>query len=278
MDSKRNSMVSNTAEQPNCSIQSGYSTCSEDELRFDDSAGCSMADIPIRTAPFEIMEEFEEAPEEFDLGISSYSIAHPIDYDEEMEKTPVPTEVYDSHDSYSTLGQFKEGDSQLPYSVTSPSSTLESRSGYAKPLHQNISKSPARQPFSFPVPEYQQPQPYQSHFPNQQPIPAKDPIFPVGFPTAFDPLSIFEHMQPNTPFFSDIVFPSMSSFSHMPVSVPFQAQPSNGKMPQVHSQKDISNGERIIPIQVIKAPASQIQGQENAQVLVSIFSSLLSIL
>ena len=137
----------------------GVMTCGEEELKFEDSAG-NVADIPIRTAPFEIMEEFEEAPEEFDLGISSYSIAHPIDYDEEMDRTPVPSEIfYESSDAYSTLGRGREEDSHVPYSVTTPSSTLDSRRGHTEhSKQQNGTRMPP--PPSQAKPNYNQPSPY----------------------------------------------------------------------------------------------------------------------
>ena len=100
---------------------SGYSTCSEEELKFDDSLKLrngGETHTPLRTGSFEAMEEFEEAAEEFDLGITSYSISQPNEV-EEIEKTPVP-EIFESNRQ-----TFEE---ETPYRVSPPESmcgTLE---------------------------------------------------------------------------------------------------------------------------------------------------------
>ena len=151
--------------------QSGYSTCSEEELKFDESA-LNNNNIPIKTAPFEVMEDFEEAPEEFDLGISSYSISHPVE-GEEMEKTPVPevTEV-DSTKSYE----------DTPYKVSTPSGTLE-KNGTLKFNKKNRNGADAnefvppqqRQTFQPPFPSHQFPP---EPLPPSGPAPLLGSIFP----------------------------------------------------------------------------------------------------
>jgi len=115
-------IVANTGQDLLPSTMSGYSTCSEEELKFEEPS----LDIPLKTAPFEVMEDFEEAPEEFDLGISSYSISHPVE-SEEMEKTPVP-EVLDNGEGANQV--FEE----TPYRVSPPSrnGTLESMKNHTK--------------------------------------------------------------------------------------------------------------------------------------------------
>ena len=75
----------------------------------------------IKQSSFEVMEDFEEAPEEFDLGISSYSIAHPIENidQDEMERTPVP-EISETDEAP------KFPYLETPYVVSTPSGTLKS--------------------------------------------------------------------------------------------------------------------------------------------------------
>ena len=87
---------------------SGYSTSSEEDLSLNTN---------VKSSPFEVMEDFEEAPAEFDIGISSYSIAHPIENDE-MEKTPVPEAV-------ETDEPPKFPYEETPYTVSTPSGTLK---------------------------------------------------------------------------------------------------------------------------------------------------------
>ena len=72
----------------------------------------------LKNGSFEVMEDFEEAPAEFDLGISSYSIAHPIEKEEELEKTPVP-EILETDEPP------KYPYEETPYTVSTPSGTLK---------------------------------------------------------------------------------------------------------------------------------------------------------
>lgn len=178
-ESKRGSIVDNGQDiQP--SSYSGYSTCSEEELKFEEPK----ISTPIKTAPFEVMEDFEEAPEEFDLGISSYSISHPVET-EEMEKTPVP-EVIDNNETA------KASYEETPYRVSPPSktSTLEFKK---KSLNDrsNQQYSQAQNPNyhqqQFPEHQYQQQTRQQQPMPNTTPfMNPQDNMFnqmqmPMGF-------------------------------------------------------------------------------------------------
>ena len=211
---------------------SGYSTCSEEELKFDDSlklsnGGKSLTDTPIRTGSFEAMEEFEEAPEEFDLGITSYSISHPNEV-EEVEKTPVP-EVFDSNR--------QRVEEETPYRVSPPESrygTLEHdrRGGHLqKPVQQENSgfglQNPMHSPFI---------QDHNSLFNGSNMMPNMMPNMMAGmapFPQQLP--NMFEQDFASQDFFSPPSFPS-----HAP-SFPTPAPPEKP-----------SGGERIIPIQVRK--------------------------
>ena len=206
---------------------SGYSTCSEEELKFDDSlkvsnGGKSLTDTPIRTGSFEAMEEFEEAPEEFDLGITSYSISHPNEV-EEIEKTPVP-EVFDSNRQ-----RFEE--EETPYRVSPPESrygTLEHdrrAEHLQKPVQQENNgfglQNPMHSPFI---------QDHNNLFNGANMMPSMMPNMMAG-------MAQFPQQLPNM---FDQNFASQDLFS--PTSFP---SPASSFLPAAPSVR-----ERIIPIQV----------------------------
>ena len=223
---------------------SGYSTCSEEELKFDDSlkinntsGGKSSTETPVRTGSFEAMEEFEEAPEEFDLGITSYSISHPNEV-EEVEKTPVP-EVFDSNKP-----MFEE---ETPYRVSPPESmygTLEHdrrATHLQKPVQQENNgfglQNPMHSPFI---------QDHNSLFnganmmsnmmPNMMPGMAP---FPQQLPNMFE-----------QDFFSPPAFPHPAPPT-FPSSASAQCNfPSSASSASNAFDKASTSGERIIPIQV----------------------------
>ena len=215
---------------------SGYSTCSEEELKFDDSVklsngGKSSTDTPIRTGSFEAMEEFEEAPEEFDLGITSYSISHPNEV-EEVEKTPVP-EVFDRK-------RFEE--EETPYRVSPPESrygTLEHdrrAEHLQKPVQQENNgfglQNSMHSPF---IGDHNNLFNGGNMMPNMMPnMMAGMAPFPQQLPNMFDQNFASQD------FFSAPSFPpSASSFPSPAPSFPHSAPPEKP-----------SGGERIIPIQV----------------------------
>ena len=135
-------------------MTSGYSTSSEEDLT---------ANTDIKNAPFEVMEDFEEAQAEFDIGISSYSIAHPIE-NEEMEKTPVPEAV-------ETDEPPKFPYEETPYTVSTPSGTLKyDRKNQKEEMRGNqqqdmFETNPPKQDFSnFQIPPQSRPQQSQNCF------------------------------------------------------------------------------------------------------------------
>ena len=139
---------------PPAQATSGYSTSSEEDQR--DNAGMS-------NTPFEVMEDFEEAPAEFDIGISSYSIAHPIE-NEEMEKTPIP-EILETDEP--PKFPFEE----TPYTVSTPSGTLKydkknQKEEKSRNEHQNVFETnQSKQDFSnFQIPPQSRPQHSQNYF------------------------------------------------------------------------------------------------------------------
>ena len=232
-ESKRNSLISNPADLmlSNYSTMSGYSTCSEEELKFEEPK----ADIALKTAPFEIMEEFEEAPEEFDLGISSYSIAHPIE--ETMETTPVnDVNDYDLFNNNSTTSDKKEKDTSI-YRFTAPKEPVlksDKIDQNQKQTANNTCHVPSINQESFFGPST----PLHSHFVHPQ------------FPTFNQSLSL-DSMPPMFDQFPTL--PSMfdSGFSSNPfMNSPFHALPVSMPIPKTETEES----ERVIPIQVINSP------------------------
>ena len=136
-------------------VTSGYSTSSEEDLT---------GNTDIKNAPFEVMEDFEEAPAEFDIGISSYSIAHPIE-NEEMEKTPVPEAV-------ETDEPPKFPYEETPYTVSTPSGTLKyDKKNHKEEIRGNqqqqdmFETNQSKQDFSnFQIPSQSRPQQSQNYF------------------------------------------------------------------------------------------------------------------
>eukprot|EP00090_Calanus_glacialis_P035764 TRINITY_DN61007_c0_g1_i1.p1 TRINITY_DN61007_c0_g1~~TRINITY_DN61007_c0_g1_i1.p1 ORF type:complete len:937 (-),score=246.05 TRINITY_DN61007_c0_g1_i1:81-2597(-) len=247
------------------STMSGYSTCSEEELKFEEPK----INIPLKTAPFEVMEDFEEAPEEFDIGISSYSISHPVET-EEMEKTPVP-EVSENNETA------KQTYEDTPYRVSPPTrtGTLE------------FEKKPKNAPHS----QYSQPQQpttqqqYPQHQFSQQQYPQQQqpmtPNTPMNSPFITPPHNMFNQMNmpnmslPNMPNMMGMTplhpmfdesftqFPNMfdqpfqnpvmlNSFPSMPVSTPYQPKP-----------QEKQTGERIIPIKVVHTNSENLINNSN---------------
>jgi len=280
-DSKRGSIFENgqDAQPSTYSTMSGYSTCSEEELKFEEPK----VNTPIKTAPFEVMEEFEEAPEEFDLGISSYSISHPVET-EEMEKTPVP-EVLDNNEAA------KEYYEDTPYRVSPPtrSGTLEFEK---KPKDDGAHKqySHSQQPQYHQQYQQQHPdQQYQQQYQNQQPMtPNTAPFMTpqhnmftqmnmpgMGFPNMPDMnmpnmgLPNMMGMPPNPSLFDESFsqFPNMfdqpfpsagmfnTGFPSMPVSSPYQPKQT----------KDEQQGERIIPIKVVNTNSQNLMNNYSDQ-------------
>ena len=229
-------------------VTSGYSTSSEEDLT---------ASTDIKNAPFEVMEDFEEAPAEFDIGISSYSIAHPIENDE-MEKTPVPEAV-------ETDEPPKFPYEETPYTVSTPSGTLK----YDKKNHREESRGNQQQDM------FETNQPKQD-FSNFQ-IPPQSR--PQQSPNYFKPPTFVEAPFQNNFFNNNMAVPglnnhsmmgrmrlSLLSLSSIPFILdemfnePFPAFPSmfdgpfNGNFPAVTSvevSKASQPGERIIPIKVV---------------------------
>ena len=239
-----------------------------------------------QTGSFEVMEDFEEAPQEFDLGISSYSISHPIesldsDLDQEleveMEKTPVP-EIVETDEPP------KFPYEETPYTVSTPSGTMRKDGTLRHDRKPNTGpqERPAPPPqlaqhtatngHSLPSPGQQQQMP--GHSGNIGPpflgeMPGLNNSF---FNPAFNNMGM-GMAAPFNPMFED-QFPA---FPHMFES-PFQQQQQqmfnnfNNRHhqqqqqppPQPPQQPQRSNGgERIIPIQVIKA------NNDTADILVS---------
>ena len=242
----------------------------------------------VKTGSFEVMEDFEEAPQEFDLGISSYSISHPIesldsDLDQEleveMEKTPVP-EIVETDEPP------KFPYEETPYTVSTPSGTMR-KDGT---LRHDRKPNTVPQERPAPPPQLAQrvaPEPHtgtNGHTlpsPGQQQMPGHSGN--IGSPfmgempglnnSFFNPA--FNNMgmgmaAPFNPMFED-QFPA---FPHMFES-PFQQQQQqmfnnfNNQQqqqqppPQPPQQQRANGGERIIPIQVIKA------NNDTADILVS---------
>jgi hypothetical protein len=85
---------------------------------------------------------------------------------------------------------------------------------------------------------------------------------------------MFEQMQPATPFFEqNNFFPAMSPssmppFPPMTSRLPFHQPTMTPRPPpaQVVNNSFSASGERIIPIQVVRAPSSQLISQPLAQV------------
>jgi len=271
------------------STMSGYSTCSEEELKFEEPK----ISIPLKTAPFEVMEDFEEAPEEFDLGISSYSISHPVE-NEEMEKTPVP-EVFENNEAQ------KEVYEDTPYRVSPPSKsgTLEFEK---KPRNESLhpqqhypkQQSPKKQYPKQKYPEQQDPQQQYIQQQNPQPqynqqqyqqpttptTPMNTPLlgnmapqnnmFPqMNLPNMGLPINMpnMMGMNPIHPMFDEPFsqFPNMfdqpfqtpgmfNTFQNMPVTTPFQQKPS---------QDERRLGERIIPIKVVQTNSENLINPTN---------------
>jgi len=222
---------------------SGYSTCSEEELKFDDSlkpsnGGKSSTDTPIRTGSFEAMEEFEEAPEEFDLGITSYSISHPNEV-EEVEKTPVP-EVFDSNRQ-----RFEE--EETPYRVSPPESrygTLEHdrrAEHLQKPVQQENNGFGLQNSMHSPYV-----QDHNNLFNGGNLMPSMMPNMMAGmvpFPQQLP--NMFDQDFASQDFFSPPSFPSA------PPSFPPSAPPERP-----------SGGERIIPIQVVRSNSAELSSKK----------------
>ena len=217
----------------------------------------------VKTGSFEIMEDFEEAPEEFDLGISSYSIAHPIDNiaNDGAEKSKCIPDIVET-DDYSKLPL-----EDTPYVVSTPSGTLnrdtlDNQSGHQPPPPVNNVTSINKNYDSVPNPAYQQ----QPHFPNDMssetsqlgempsffdpfvnnafgmmgmtgmPAPVMDNQFST-FPSMFD--NQFQQQQ------MDIMKQNLNSFG---------LKPHQHQSPRQHQHQQQRSEERIIPIQVIKSP------------------------
>jgi len=253
----KTSSINSSCGDPMQSSLSGYSTCSEDELKFSDSK----VEIPVQNAPFEIMEEFEEAPEEFDLGISSYSIAHPQE-PEEVERTPVP-EVYDS-DSYSTLGK----NSTPQYRVTTPSEQSSAPNSNYSTLENNFQKVNGAR--ATPKSSQHQFEP-QKNFTNSNFSP-KSPRQLGSNPPQNSPFSntsqfpMFPPMQPMQPMGNMFdQFPSMPSMFESPFGStdffkdPFSRTPILNQPPKRETAP--ASSERVIPIKVV----NEHSGLQNSQ-------------
>ena len=240
---------------------SGYSTGSEDELKFEETKNKQ----DIKTGSFEVMEDFEEAPEEFDLGISSYSIAHPIENvdSEEMEKTPVP-EIVETDEPP------KFPYEETPYTVSTPSGTLKHDK---KPRKEQLGKpSPPK--------HYQQnnhqssPQQQQNNFHSHQQFPAQNGAanrmgnIHSQHSNFFDPSFNMGNMMgglgmpPFNPMFED-QFPAFPNMFESPFQQQQQPNMFNNnynhpppQQQQPQQQQRTSGGERIIPIQVMKSTPS----------------------
>ena len=230
----------------NYSTMSGYSTCSEEELKF----GETNSDTLVKTAPFEIMEEFEEAPAEFDLGISSYSISHPIEKEVDLEKTPVP-EVADS-DNYSTLSNStlgKNSGDKPSYRVTTPSEEVNNTSVPRREASSQFARNDGHIPVN--NQGFSQPAPMLSPFCPPPPMPMFNQMSPMppmpSMPSMFDQMpSVFDNTFMSNGFFNS----------------PFPASPMSSASPNVSSRKaaEPSNSakeERVIPIQIIRSKTSQ---------------------
>ena len=278
-ESKRNSIASNSADVINSNM-SGYSTSSEDELKFEESKA------EANPSPFEIMEEFEDAPQEFDLNISSYSIAHPIEPTEEMEKTPVP-EV--DSDAYSTLSSTLGRNGAPKYRVTTPSEQMFEKEQKARaPISPSRSWNQDQQPRVSQPSSYNNSMPamgsatpknspfFQPAFPGFPQMPAMHPQMPTipqmtptnmmpQMPSMFDQFPSMPAMF-DTPFHNNGIF--NDTFLPMPVTVPFVSKESAKPAPPTNMTNHRSTGndeERVIPIQIIRTdqPTNR---QQNSQV------------
>jgi hypothetical protein len=280
IDSKRNSLRSNSADEPFISEVSGYATCSDDELRFNESNG----DLPLKLAPYEVMEEFEDAPEEFYLGISAYNIEHPIEID---EKTPVPETHENIHIYELELQQPVECEKVMgtprthspeTNMLTCPFTTAESQpTKYAQPKMERAAQ---------PNESRHHADEYSNNFPNStkftQPVfngvnqqQTRQGLFEQQemFKNPFGSLApIFQHQQIphqfgsalfDQPFTTDIFTSPTPSFqSQVPLNG--QAKQQNMQRNTQTAQNTSSQGERIIPIQVIKSSAEPVvNNQEN---------------
>ena len=245
----------------------------------------------VKTGSFEIMEDFEEAPEEFDLGISSYSIAHPIDNisngnnDEADKRKNVPDIV--EADDYSRLPL-----EDTPYVVSTPSGTLnrdtlDNQSGNHRdgqhpqqtmqhPPPVNNVNSANTNYGSVPNPAYQQ----QQHFPNDM----SSATSRLGeMPSFFDPFGnnafgmmgmgmtgipapLMDNQFPSFPSMFDnqiqqqqmnVMNQNLDSFGLK------QHQHQNPRQHQhQHQQQQQRSEERIIPIQVIKSQDTPDRSQQ----------------
>ena len=251
----------------------------------------------VKTGSFEIMEDFEEAPEEFDLGISSYSIAHPIENisngnnDEASGKSKNVPDIVET-DDYSKLPL-----EDTPYVVSTPSGTLNrdtlnNQSGLQRDgqHHQQSVQHPpppvnnvnsANTNYSnVPNPAYQQ----QQHFPNDMGSATSRlgemPSFfdPFGN-TAFGmmgmgmtgiPAPIMENQFPSFPSMFDNQFQQQqmnmmnTNFDSMDLNQSQQQNPGQQQQQQQHRQpqQQQRSEERIIPIQVIKSHDSSDKSQQ----------------
>ena len=255
-------------------VTSGYSTSSE-----EDQTG----NIQVKNAPFEEMEDFEEAPAEFDVGISSYSIAHPVE-NEEMEKTPVP-EIVETDEP--PKFPFEE----TPYTVSTPSGTLKydkknQKEEVAKNENQDIFETnPTKQDFSnFQIPPQSRPQHSQNYFnpPGFGESPFQNNIFNnnIGLPgfnmnSMMGEIEMFVFIPSFSRFFVLDGMPSMPAMFNEPFqrlpnmfdgtltdpsnmfdNLPVNSQPSR---PSMAAQ----GGERIIPIKLVNAQSDLNQVRER---------------
>ena len=253
----------------------------------------------VKTGSFEIMEDFEEAPEEFDLGISSYSIAHPIDNigngenDEAASRRNVP-DIAET-DDYS-----KQPLEDTPYVVSTPSGTLnrdtlDNQSGILnrdtldnQSGHQNMTHPPpvnnvkSTNYSSVPNQAYQQ----QQHFPHQM----SNATSRLGeMPSFFDPfgntafgmmgmgmtgipapIMEMENQFPSFPSMFDNQFQQQkmnmmnTNFDSLDLNQSQQQNPGQQQQQQQHRQpqQQQRSEERIIPIQVIKSHDSSDKSQQ----------------
>ena len=245
----------------------------------------------VKTGSFEIMEDFEEAPEEFDLGISSYSIAHPIENisngnnDEAGKSKNVPDIV--ETDDYSKLPL-----EDTPYVVSTPSGTLNrdtlnNQSGHQRdgqhnqqsvqhpPPPVNNVNSANTNYSNVPNPAYQQ----QQHFPNDMGSATSrlgempsffDPFGNnafgmMGMGMAGIPAPLMDNQFPSFPSMFDnqfqqqhmnIMNPNLDSFGIN------QQQQQRQHQQQKQPQQQQRSEERIIPIQVIKSQDTTDQSQQ----------------
>ena len=187
------------------------------------------------------MEEFEEAPEEFDLGISSYSIAHPIE--ENIETTPV-NDVNDYFDfkPYIDLSGINKCASPQYRATPTPTDQVSRMSPNLKNIANSSNtciSSTSQEPFFIPSTQFSLPFVH-SQFPDFNPT---DPMMSDSMHSLFDQF-------PTVPLLFD------SSFLSNPfTSSPFTSMPVQGNKENQASKHQES--ERVIPIQVINSPYQQ---------------------